>query len=45
VTAGEAMLIGRVTQLSLGRLQLRAGLPVHALVKAISLDRRSAGYA
>lgn len=45
VLVGEATLIARVTRLSLDRLQLQAGLPVYALVKAISLDRRSVGYA
>ncbi|MBL8523146.1 MAG: TOBE domain-containing protein [Betaproteobacteria bacterium] len=39
------MLIARLTRLSLDRLQLTTGLPVYALVKAISLDRRSVGYA
>jgi ABC-type molybdate transport system ATPase subunit len=37
--------IARVTRRSLDRLQLKAGMPVYALVKAISLNRRSVGYA
>jgi molybdate transport system ATP-binding protein len=45
ISVGDAALIARVTRLSLDRLQLKAGLPVYALVKAISLDRRSVGYA
>lgn len=45
VQVGEAALIARVTRQSLDRLGLAPGQPVFALVKAISLDRHSVGYA
>lgn len=47
IGAGEsgAKLIARITRHSASRLGLRAGLRIFALVKAISLDRRSVGYA
>jgi molybdate transport system ATP-binding protein len=45
IQVGEALLISRVTQYSAARLKLKPGLRIFALVKAISLDRRSVGYA
>ncbi len=45
IMVGETALIARLTRQSLDRLALRRGQPVYALVKAISLDRRSTGYA
>ena len=45
IVIGEAALIVRVTRHSIDRLSLRPGQPVFALVKAISLDRHSVGYA
>ncbi|MBL8520646.1 MAG: molybdenum ABC transporter ATP-binding protein [Betaproteobacteria bacterium] len=44
VLAGESPLIARITRQSLDRLRLAPGQRVHALVKAVSLDRRSVGY-
>jgi len=38
-------LLARVTRKSAVELGLRPGLPVYALIKAISIDRRSVGYA
>lgn len=45
VQIGEARLIARITRHSASRLGLKPGLRIFALVKAISLDRRSVGYA
>jgi molybdate transport system ATP-binding protein len=45
IAVGEAVLIARLTRQSLDRLALKPGLPVYALIKAISLDRHSVGYA
>lgn len=45
VQVGEAKLIARITRHSAARLKLTPGLRIFALVKAISLDRRSVGYA
>jgi len=42
---GGAQLIARITRHSASRLGLKPGLRIFALVKAISLDRRSVGYA
>jgi molybdate transport system ATP-binding protein len=42
---GHARLLARVTRRSRDELDLRVGGQAFALVKAISLDRRSAGYA
>jgi molybdate transport system ATP-binding protein len=40
-----AHLVARVTRQAADDLALRPGLAVHALVKAVSIDRRSAGFA
>lgn len=45
IRVGKAILLARITRLSVDRLQLHPGAPVVVLVKAISLDRRSLGYA
>lgn len=45
LAVGEAMLLARVTRRSVERLGLRPGLELYALVKAISLDRHSTGFA
>jgi molybdate transport system ATP-binding protein len=42
--AGTA-LIARITRKSAAELGLRPGLPVFALIKSVSIDRRSVGYA
>jgi molybdate transport system ATP-binding protein len=42
---GQAMLLARITRKSLHELALREGQQVFALIKAVSLDRRSVGYA
>ncbi len=42
---GQARLLARITRRSRDDLRLRVGSTAWALVKAISLDRRSAGYA
>jgi len=38
-------LLARITRKSAGELGLRPGLPVFALIKSVSIDRRSVGYA
>ncbi|MDX1377055.1 MAG: molybdenum ABC transporter ATP-binding protein [Burkholderiales bacterium] len=45
LAVGEATLLARVTRRSRERLGLRPGLEVYALVKAVSLDRHSTGFA
>jgi len=45
LAVGGATLLARVTRRSLERLGLRPGLEVYALVKAVSLDRHSTGFA
>jgi len=42
---GAAVLIARITRKSADELGLGAGQPVHALVKAVAIDRRSVGFA
>jgi len=42
---GGAPVIARITRHSAGRLGLAPGKPVFAMIKAVSLDRRSVGYA
>jgi molybdate transport system ATP-binding protein len=42
---GGTPLIARITRKSAAELGLRPGLAVYALVKAVSIDRRSVGYA
>lgn len=42
---GQVTLLSRITRKSLHELALREGQQVHALIKAVSLDRRSVGYA
>ena len=42
---GQATLLARITRKSLHELALREGQQVYALIKAVSLDRRSVGYA
>jgi molybdate transport system ATP-binding protein len=42
---GGTPLIARITRKSATELGLRPGLPVFALIKAVSIDRRSVGYA
>jgi molybdate transport system ATP-binding protein len=42
---GQAPLTARITRRSVHELALREGQQVHALIKAVSLDRRSVGYA
>jgi molybdate transport system ATP-binding protein len=42
---GGARLLARVTRKAAHDLALRPGMRVHALVKAVSIDRRSVGYA
>jgi molybdate transport system ATP-binding protein len=45
VTMGDTPLVARITRKSLAGLDLRPGQRVYALIKAVSLDRRSVGYA
>ena len=45
IRIGEAVLIARITRYSAKQLSLAVGMPVFALVKAISLDRHSVGFA
>jgi molybdate transport system ATP-binding protein len=45
VAVGEAQLVARITRRSLAQLGLVESSPVHALVKAVSFDRHSTGYA
>jgi len=42
---GGTPLIARITRKSARELGLRPGLPVFALIKSVSIDRRSVGYA
>ena len=44
IAVGATSIIARVTRHSIQALRLAPGLPVHALVKAVSLDRHSVGY-
>lgn len=45
LAVGEATLLARITRRSLEQLDVREGRRVYALVKAVSFDRRSVGYA
>ena len=42
---GKVPLLARITRRSVHELALRDGQQVYALIKAVSLDRRSVGYA
>ena len=42
---GGTPLIARITRKSAAELGLRPGVPVFALIKSVSIDRRSVGYA
>jgi molybdate transport system ATP-binding protein len=42
---GSVLLLARITRRSLMKLGLAEGLAVYALIKAVSFDRRSVGYA
>ena len=44
IQVGDASLSARITRRSAQALNLRIGQPVFALVKAVSLDRRSVGF-
>lgn len=43
--AGGAVIVARITRQSRDELELAPGKPVHALIKAVALDRRAVGYA
>ena len=45
MTVGDTPLVARITRRSLAGLDLRPGQRIYALIKAVSLDRRSVGYA
>jgi molybdate transport system ATP-binding protein len=45
VTTGNSVLTSRITRRSVAALDIRVGQPVFALVKAVSFDQRSVGYA
>ena len=45
LTAGESPLLARITRRSRDQMKLAVGQRVYALVKAVSFDRRSVGYA
>ena len=44
IAVGSTSIIARVTRHSAAQLALAPGVPVYALVKAVSLDRHSVGY-
>jgi molybdate transport system ATP-binding protein len=44
IDVGEVRLIARITRRSRDELGLAVGRPCYAMVKSVSLDRRSAGY-
>jgi molybdate transport system ATP-binding protein len=43
--SGGTPLVARITRKAAGELALAPGMPVHALIKAVSIDRHSAGFA
>ena len=45
LAVGSAALNARITRRSYEQLGLRVGQDVYALIKAVSFDRRSVGYA
>ena len=45
IDVGGVLLRARVTRLAVDRLGLAPGIELYALIKAISLDRDSVGYA
>ena len=45
VRVGTAPLRARITRQSLVKLRLAEGQAIYALIKAVSFDRRSGGYA
>jgi len=45
MAVGGATILARVTRKAVAELSLRPGLEVHALVKAVAIDRRSVGFA
>ena len=45
IAVGPTSIIARITRHSVAHLDLAPGKPVYALVKAVSLDRHSVGYA
>ena len=45
VTLASVRIYARVTRLSADRLGLAPGMPIYALIKAVSLDRSSTGWA
>lgn len=45
IAVGPTSIIARITRHSVLQLGLAPGVPVHALVKAVSLDRHSMGFA
>jgi len=45
IRIGETPLVARITRRSLVELDLAEGQQIYALIKAVSLDRRSVGYA
>jgi molybdate transport system ATP-binding protein len=45
LSVGDATLVARITRRSFEQLGIRAGQELYALVKAVSFDQRSVGYA
>ena len=45
MTVGRTTLVARVTRKAVDDLALVPGMRVHALVKAVAIDRRSVGFA
>jgi molybdate transport system ATP-binding protein len=45
LAVGGATLVARITRRSFRQLGIRNGQEIYALVKAVSFDRRSVGYA
>lgn len=43
--AGDATIVARITRQSCGELGLKPGMDIHALIKAVALDRHAVGYA
>ena len=45
LAVGAATLVSRITRRSCRQLDIRVGQELYALIKAVSFDRRSVGYA
>jgi molybdate transport system ATP-binding protein len=45
LAVGSSTVVARITGRSSRQLGIRPGLELHAMIKAVSFDRRSVGYA